>query len=71
MRVELIEDENPGRVGICVDGPSDVLAKVLLRSSRPDGRQNRLACRHIEVGDEAERTVTEVLELDTLCLAGT
>ena len=68
--VELVEDEDPHGIGVRVDGAPDVRGEVLFRSSRPDGRQNRLSCRYFEVGDEAKRTVTAVLELDTLGLPG-
>jgi hypothetical protein len=68
--VELVEDEDPTGVGIGVDGASDVRGEVLFRSSRPYGRKNRLAGRDLEVGDEAERTVTAILELDALGLPG-
>ena len=70
MGVELVEDEDPTGVGIGVDGAADVRGEVLFGSSRPDGRQNRLACGDLEVGDEAERAVTAILELDALGSAG-
>ena len=53
VSVELVEDEDPGRIGIRVYYSLDVGGEVVLRSSRSNGWQNRLACRHIKVGNEA------------------
>ena len=52
VRIELVEDEDPSRIGIHIYRASYMRDEVLLCSSRPDRRLNRFSCGHIEVGDE-------------------
>ena len=58
MRVELVEDEDPGAVRVGVDGAGHVSGEVLLVSRGPDAGEDDLACGHVEVRDKAERPVT-------------
>ena len=66
MRVELVSDEDPGRVRVHVDGLLDVSNKVLLGSCRPNGWHDHLSCYYIEVCNEAKCAVAAVLKLLTL-----
>jgi len=62
VRIELIEHDDPARVGVRVDGMPDVFGKVRLSPSRADGRGDGLAGRHKEARDQAQRAVAYILE---------
>src|SRR6266545_275356 len=69
--VELVGHEDPFRVGIGVDGLCDVGGEIRLGSSRPNRGADDLARHDVEVRDQAQRAVSDVLELDALNEAGT
>ena len=69
--VELVGDEEPGGLGIGVDGPGDVRGEVGLGPGRPERRGQDGAGGDIAVGDQAERPVADVLVLAALGAAGT
>lgn len=70
VRVELIDHECPGGVGIGVDGLLNVGGEVLLCSSRSDARTDDFTRDHVEVREQAQGAVTLVFKLDTLGHAG-
>ncbi len=63
MGIELVGDEAPR---IELDRPGDVRDKALFGPRQTYGRRNRIARYDVEVRDQAQRTVTPVLELRAL-----
>lgn len=70
MGVELVRDEDPVRALVAVHGPSDVVDEIFLVARGTYGRCEHLPGGNDEIRDQAERSVTLVLELDLLNLAG-
>jgi hypothetical protein len=65
-----VGDEEPGGLGVGVDGPGDVRGDVRFRPGRPRRRGDDRAGRHVAVGDEAEGAVADVLVLAARGAAG-
>lgn len=68
--VELVDDEQPVRFSIRVDGSDDMRGKVLLSTGWTNRGSDDLSCGHFEVGNEGLRAVADVLELTPLHPAG-
>lgn len=71
MNIELIDDEMPfghGRVGL--DRALNMIGIVLFRPGGSNRGQSDLACGHVKIDDEGQRTVANVLELTPLHFAG-
>ena len=66
MRVELIEDEEPRRCRIGGDGLRDMARKVFFRSAWSDGRRHNFPRRHVKIGDQTLRPVTQIFLLGAL-----
>src|SRR6266436_9703083 len=66
MRVELIDDEEPRRCRIGGDGLGDMARKVFFSSAWSDGRRHDFPRRHVEIGDQTLRPVTQIFILGAL-----
>ncbi len=53
MRVELISDEDPGRLGVRLDGLGDVSAEVGFGAAGSQAGHDDLAGGHLQIGDQA------------------
>ena len=66
VRVELVGDEYPTRIGIGLDSRRDMRGEIGLGSRRPERRTQDFAGGDLEVGDQTQGAVAVVLELDAL-----
>ena len=66
VSVELVENEDPDRLWVLVDGSPNVLGEVFLGPGWADGWLDCLPRRDLEVRDQAERAVAPVLEFTEL-----
>ena len=64
MGIELVSNEYPTRLRIGVHGGFDVSGKIIFTPCRTDARADELARGDIEVGDQTQRTVSPIFELD-------
>ncbi len=69
MRVELVEHKDPDALRVGVDSSCDVGGEILLVSRGPNAGSNGLSRHHIEVGDQTERPVPLVFELNAFSQA--
>src|SRR5579859_869628 len=70
VRVELVRDEDPPRIGIGLDRPVDVGDKVSFRACWPDRWADHFSSDDVEVGDQRQGAMSDVLELDALYETG-
>ena len=68
--VELIDDKDPGSIGVAVDRSADMRDEVLFGAGGADGVVQNLPRGNVEVSDEAQRPVPDVVELATLDQTG-
>ena len=54
MNIELVNDENPTRFRLGVQGCSDMVFEILFSTSRSDGGVNHLTCGYVPIGDETQ-----------------
>jgi len=66
MGIELVCDEYPTRLRVGVQGGFDVSGKVLFGARWTDARTDELARSDNEVGDQTQRAVSSIFELDAL-----
>jgi hypothetical protein len=62
MRVELIGDEDPDRLWVCLDGPGDVSDEVGFGAGGSQAGRDDLTGRHIQIGDQAEGPMPFIFE---------
>ena len=53
MGVELISDEEPARLRVCLDGLDDVSGEVGFGAGGTQAERDDLASSHIQIGDQA------------------
>jgi hypothetical protein len=70
VRVELVHDQIPLRIRMQHDGTFAVFQEVFLGTRGTHCGRHRFATDHIEAGDQAQRAVADVFELDEFFLAG-
>ena len=66
VRVELVGDEDPTRVGIGLDSRLDMRGEIGLGSRRPERRADNFAGSDLEVGNQTQGAVSVIFKLDTL-----
>src|ERR1700758_4404439 len=66
MNVELINDKEPRGLGMGGNSVGDMPRKVFFRPAWSNGRRHDFPRRHVEVGDQALRPVTEIFILGAL-----
>ncbi len=62
MRVQLVYNKDPPRIGGRLDHRFDVVSEILLRPSRPHRGGDDLARSHLETGNQGLRAVADVLK---------
>jgi len=70
MRVELIGDEDPARLWICLDGPSDVSDEVGFGAGGSQAGRDELTSGHLQIGDQAESAMPLVFEFLSFDMTG-
>ena len=70
MGIELIDDEHPCCLGIGFHGGANVADEIFFGARVPDRGADHLACRHLEVGDQRLRPVSDVFKLRGFRFAG-
>lgn len=65
MSVELVDDENPWCTGVGIDRVIDVSDKVDLSARGSDRRADNLTRDHIKVRHQRQRSMSDILELDS------
>ncbi len=65
MSIQLVDDENPRGIGVGIDRGIDVLDEVDLSARRSDRRTDNLARDHIKVRHQRQRSMSDILELDS------
>ncbi len=66
MGVELIHDKDPWCLWIGSNGLRNMRGKIFFGSCRPNGGRHDFPCRHVEMGDQALRPMTNVFLLGAL-----
>ena len=66
VRIELVGDEDPTRIGIGLDSGLDMRGKIGLGSRRPERRADNFAGGDLEVRNQTQGAVSVVLQLDAL-----